>query len=102
MGDFNLDAKMEYRPDHHHHIPLNNLTEFALNANLTQVINFETWSLVIKGKRKEPLFDHIYVSEISLVNNVSFSTPTFGDHLFVMIELNIKTIENNKVVLRRD
>ena len=90
MGDFNLDAKMEFRSDYHHRIPLSTLTNFALEANLTQVVNFNTWSRIIKGKKKESLLDLVYVSNIATMSNVRFSTPTFGDHLLVMVDILIK------------
>ena len=102
MGDFNLDAKMEFRSDYHHRIPLSSLTNFALEANLTQVVNFNTWSRIIKDKKKESLIDHVYVSNIATIKNVSFSTPTFGDHLLVMIDIEMKVNSPNYTVLKRD
>ena len=42
MGDFNLDARMDHRPDYHHKVPLTFLSEFALNQGLSQIINFST------------------------------------------------------------
>ena len=102
MGDFNLDAKMEFRSDYHHRIPLSTLTNFALEANLTQVVNFNTWSRIIKGKKKESLLDLVYVSNIATMSNVSFSTPTFGDHLLVMVDILIKITAPIHLVLKRD
>ena len=49
MGDFNLDARMDSRPDYDRKIPLALLSNFATNNNLTQIIEFNTWSRVIKN-----------------------------------------------------
>ena len=55
MGDLNLDARMELRSDYNRKIPLANLTEFALNENLTQIVTFDTWSRAINGVVKKSL-----------------------------------------------
>ena len=47
MGDFNLDARMEGRPDYDRKVPLNILMDFALEKNLIQIITETTWSRVI-------------------------------------------------------
>ena len=66
MGDFNLDPEMEYRPDYHHRIPLSHFSDPALNANQTQIVNFDPWSRTIKGTKKQSLLDDIYI------NNTNF------------------------------
>ena len=53
MGDFNLDAKMDNRGDYLRKIPLKLLNDFALSNNLTQIVDFNTWSRTINGDRKE-------------------------------------------------
>ena len=60
MGDFNLNAEMDLRPDYDNIVLLNQLSDFALNYNLTQLVTFNTWSRTIFGVRKESLLDHIY------------------------------------------
>ena len=46
---------MENWTDYHSKIPLATLTEFALNEELSQIINFKTWSRTINGIKKESL-----------------------------------------------
>ena len=55
MGDFNLDARMEMRPDYDRRIPLNNLVNFALEKNLIQIVTETTWSKIVKLVNKESL-----------------------------------------------
>ena len=54
------------------------------------MIDFNTWSRIIKGQKKESMLDHIYVKKIANVENISFLTPTFGDHVLAIAELNLK------------
>ena len=101
MGDFNLDASMSDRLDYNYKLPMKNLTNFALEANLTQLVTFNTWSRTIKGVKKESMLDHVYVRNFASVFNVTFSVPVFGDHVLVLIELNAKHTVNNETIQRR-
>ena len=56
MGDFNLDARMEGVNSYNLKNLLCNLTEFALNNKLYQLIDFCTWSRVINGVKKSPFW----------------------------------------------
>ena len=102
MGDFNLDASMSVRPDYNYKIPMKNLSEFALESNLTQLVTFNTWSRTIKGVIKESVLDHVYVNNFASVLNVTFSVPVFGDHVLVLVELNVKCSVNNDTFQKRD
>ena len=67
MGDFNLDARMEGRPDYDRKVPLNILMNFALEKNLIQIITETTWSRVINGIKKESVLDHVFVANVASV-----------------------------------
>ena len=90
LGDFNLDAKMDLRRDYAYRNDLLNLNNFALDADLSQIVNFDTWSRVVNGVNKSSLPDHIYVKDCSTVRNLTFKVPTFGDHLFIILEIEMK------------
>ena len=81
---------IKLRTDSHHKTTLNNLINCALDANLKQVINFDTWSCTINGITKMSMLDHIYVNNIATVNNVKFKVPTFGDHILAIVQLKLK------------
>ena len=102
MGDFNLDARMNHRMDYNRKVPLKLLNDFALENHLIQIVNFNTWSRNINGIRKESRLDHVYVNNSATVNNVNFINPTFGDHVLVMLEINLKVAEKPNFQLRRD
>ena len=81
---------------------MTSLLEFTLTNNLMQVVNFNTWSRVIKGMKKESCLDHVYVNNLASVINVSPCQPCFGDHTLVLIELCLK-LPNEKIqITRRD
>ena len=70
MGDFNLDAKMEMRPDYDRRVPLSCLINFALENDLIQMVTEVTWSRIINGIKKESLLDHVYVNNPATVLTV--------------------------------
>ena len=102
MGDFNLDPKMNHRMDYSRKVPLKLLNDFALENYLIQMVNFNTWSRNVNGIRKESLLDHVYVNNSATVNNVKFTTPTFGDHVLIMVEINVKTERKPNMQIIRD
>ena len=57
LGDFNLDARMELRNDYVYKVPFGFLSNFTIEKNLIQLVNFETWTRTINGKRKESTLD---------------------------------------------
>ena len=89
LGDFNLDANMCNRLDYARRVPLKELTDFALNNNLDQIVTFNTWPQNINGIRKESSLDHAYVNNPATIGEISFITPTFGDHVLVLVKLNL-------------
>ena len=102
LGDFNLDASMAYRPDYNYKIPMTSLSNFVSDSNLYQLVSFNTWSRIIKGIKKESMLDHVYVNNVAQVSNVDYCSPVFGDHVLVLIELNLKQPNSDKFSLRRD
>ena len=96
MGDFNLDVEMEHRNDYLYKGPLKLLTEFTTQKNLVQLVQFKTWSRTINGVIKESTLDHIYTDDATLVNDVFYKVPTFGDHKLIVAKLSIRN-ENSSV-----
>ena len=60
MGDFNLDARIDLRLDYQHRVQFEILSNFALNENLIQIIDFTTWLRIINGIMIQFLHDHVY------------------------------------------
>ena len=102
MGDFNLDLNSIHRPDYIYKLPMNSLSNFALDNNLFQVVNFNTWSCIIKGIKKESSIDHVYVNNLASVNKVFPYEPCFGDHKLIVVELNLLPPVDKTYIMRRD
>ena len=95
LGDFNLDVRMELRPDYAYKIPFAHLTDFVTINNLFQLVDFTTWTRNISGTQKESILDHVYTNNLPLVNDITFEVPTFGDYFLVIAEL-VFSLEDNK------
>ena len=102
MGDFNLDAGMEARHDYGYKVPLELLSDFALENNLLQVVTFNTWKRIINGVNKQSCLDHIYSNCTETILSVNQIDPTFGDHLFVHVELNLKDVTPVNYTFKRN
>lgn len=87
LGDFNLDARMQFRLDYRHKLMYDYLNDFTTNQNLEQIVDFPTWSRTISNVRKDSILDHIYTSDSTMINKCFHITPLFGDHLIVVVDL---------------
>ena len=47
------------------------------------------------------MLDHVYVNNLAAVNSVSFETPFFGDHVLIIVNLNISPIASNTDIRKR-
>ena len=102
FGDFNLDIDMEHRPDYMYKIPLGHLTDFATQFNLKQLVHFKTWTRTINGVKKESTLDHIYTDNDTLVLEVNFEMPIFGDHNLVIAKLTVRAENSSVSICKRN
>ena len=93
---------MANRPDYSNKHTLDKLECFVNAENLTQIVNFDTWSRIINGNKKSSLLDHIYVKDTATVKDIYFYMPPFGDHLLVMAKLLFEApnVEKNCILKR--
>ena len=89
LGDFNLDYRMQLRSDYPHKQMFLKLTTLIENLNLIQLVDFPTWSRYVRNSLKDSILDHVYVNNMALISNVHSITPTFGDHLLIIIDLTL-------------
>ena len=80
---------------------LEQLSVFTFSNNLTQHVNFKTWSRTINGVKKESLLDHVYSNAPGYVKDISYVEPTFGDHKIVIAELETKNYTSPNCPPRR-
>ena len=103
MGDFNLDGGLNLSPEYYNKNLLNVLNLFATEFELTQIVEFPTWSRIINGIRKESLLDHVYLNNMATFNSVYYDSPVFGDHVLVITELSLLTVTTkvNNALMRK-
>ena len=89
LGDFNLDYLKKDCVNYSKASLFEDLEEKLSDLNLIQVVQCATWSRIINNIFKESLLDHIYVTDPTVCNNVTTVKPYFGDHLLVIVELNL-------------
>ena len=88
LGDFNLDAEMQYRIDYPHRHLFDELNLVTTQFNLYQLVDFPTWSRRINNLLKQSTLDHVYVSNYASVLDCNSFHPPFGDHIPVVVEIN--------------
>ena len=64
------------------------------------IIHFISNHDLVNSTRKESFLDHVYVNNIAIVTNVTFKLQTFGDYVLAIIELNLKTNNENKLITK--
>ena len=79
---------MELRNDYVYKVPFSFLSNFVIEKNLVQLVNFETWTRTINGISKESTLDHIYTDDPSLVNQLTFKM-TEGQELESALGINV-------------
>ena len=101
LGDFNLDFKMQLRNDYPHKLLFAKLTSVIEKLNLIQLVDFPTWSRSVNNTFKHSILDHVYTNNFALVNFCNSVTPTFGDHLLIILDLTLvrPTVQN---IIRRN
>ena len=61
--------------------------------------NYIWW---LHGIKKESILDHVYTDNVALVNDITFTVPTFGDHKLVIAKLTPKANLNCESIFKRN
>ena len=101
LGDFNIDYSKKFDTSYASKQLFSDFESNLSHFGLFQHVDFSTWSRIIGGCLKQSILDHIYTRNPTLFSNTRSITPTFGDHLLVLIDIVVTpTIE--RFVWRRD
>ena len=90
LGDFNLDYNKIYDVNYSQQNMFDDFDDNLAMFNLVQIVNFPTWSRLVGQTLRSSIIDHIYVRDPTLVFNLSFVQPTFGDHVMIKFSINGK------------
>ena len=88
LGDFNLDFMQIHNPQYRLKNNLEALNKIMSESNMLQIVDYRTWSRNINGILKESTLDHIYVNDVTIVQNLYPITPEIGDHKLIVVEIN--------------
>ena len=66
------------------------LSEFEL----IQLVKFETWSRMVGTERRSSILDHIYIKDPTLVSDMKYLNPFFGDPVLVEFVVNASKSKN--------
>ena len=72
----------------------------VMECNLTQIVNFTTWSHNINGISKESILHHFYLKDINQMKSLLNITPKIGDHKLIILEICDTPIEPFKIMKR--
>ena len=61
LGDSNLDYSKKFDQNFAHGVLFEDFDESLSNYNLVQIVNFSTWSRLVRNVRKTSILDHIYI-----------------------------------------
>ena len=92
---------MQYNADYSRKIIYNELTPLIAEFNLSQVVDFITWSRSVNNNLKKSTLDHVYTNNVELVFESFGVQPTFGDHCIVITSLHVNKVPV-KISYRRD
>ena len=88
LGDLNLEHKKRYDINYSHKHYFTILNNVVHNSNLTQIVNFDTWSRFINNVKHSSIIDHVYVQHPECVSNLNAIEPNFGDHQLISFSIN--------------
>ena len=94
IGDFNLDYAKAYDDNYRNKNLFTDFDEMLSEFNLVQLVNFVTWSRMDGSERRISILDHIYVKDLTLVSNLKYTDPYFGDHVLVEFIVNASKSKN--------
>ena len=93
LGDFNLNAQMQFRWDYPHRLLYEELNSLIDETDIFQVVNFDTWQRIVLGRPKSSIIDHIYVTKDIANYECTSYKPIYGDHHLVIISTTFKCPE---------
>ena len=81
VGDFNLDFAKRHDDNYARKNLFDDFESKLGDCNLVQIVNFPTWSRLVGINLKSSTLDHIYLKDPTIITELSYVRPIFGDHL---------------------
>ena len=85
LGDFNLDHHKKNEASYPQQRVYDELIELETAFDLHQLVREDTWSRDYNGVIRTSLLDHIYISNLQLVEQVEVKKIEISDHSVVIL-----------------
>ena len=85
LGDMNLDENKRYAIDYNQRSLFGDFDEIIGHHQYTQHVSEATWERVIENQVKSSIIDHIYCTNSTSVEKVTYVDTTYGDHRLVIL-----------------
>ena len=83
VGDFNMDYAKIFDDNYNNKNLFQDFDDILSSFNLIQLVKFETWSRMVGTERRSSILDHIYIKDPTVITNIDYVKPFFGDHVLV-------------------
>ena len=87
LGDFNLDFSQIHNLQYRLKNNLEALSSLMSQFNMLQIVNHPTWSRTINGILRESTLDHIYINDMTIIQDLYHVIPEIGDHKLIITEI---------------
>ena len=91
VGDMNLDFNKRNTTSYHHRRLYDSWISFEEEKQLTQLVDSTTWHRVSRGRLQSSILDHVYTTNVGLVECVEIIDALSGDHQPVLVTLTTVT-----------
>ena len=86
---YGLDYSFDYLKQDHKSKLFQNWIEFTDSMGFHQIIREETWSRLVEGIHRKSCLDHLYVTDINVINSYKILDLNIGDHSAVLVDIKI-------------
>ena len=93
IGDFNIDYSRIHDDNYCNKYLFEDFDLTLSDYNLIQMVNVTTWPRLVGDVLRTSILDHIYIRDPTVISNLKFLNPFFGDHKLVMFSANAKKLE---------
>ena len=93
---------MKYNNDYSHKSYYDELDEIFDQLGLVQMVEFETWRRSVNGIMRTSILDHVYTSDITLIENLKPVETIIGDHSLISMSLLNEKMAKPDISFRRN
>ena len=101
LGDMNLDENKRYAVDYGKRSLFQDFDEIIGHHQYTQHVTETTWERVIENRVKSSVIDHIYSTNSTSVEKVTYKDTSYGDHRLVLMRTSDVAKIERSVIRRR-